>query len=62
MKIWNVTFVKTHLIECKEINKHKKEYEKPLEYEEILKANLQNELIIVRHFIENMKIRSKLKI
>ena len=52
----------THLIECNEINKHKKEYEKPPEYEEIQKTNVQNQLKIVRHFIQNMKIRSKLKI
>ena len=51
-----------HLIECNEVNKYKKEYEKPPEYEEIQKTNVQNQLKIVRHFIQNMKIRSKLKI
>ena len=50
-----------HLIECKEINNHKKEYEKPPEYEELLKKNVQNQLKIVRHFLQNIKIRERIK-
>ena len=50
-----------HLIEYNEINKCKKEYEKPPEYEEILKTNVQNQLKIVRHFLQNMDIRRKWK-
>ena len=50
-----------HFIECNEINKCKKEYEKPPEYEEILKTNVQNQLRIVWHFLQNMDIRRKWK-
>ena len=31
------------------------------EYEELYKRNVQNQVIIARHFLENMKIRKKLK-
>ena len=50
-----------HLIECNEINKGKKEYEKPPDYEEMLKTNVQNQLEIVRNFLQNMDIRRKWK-
>ena len=50
-----------HLIECKEINKNEREYEKPPEYEELFKTNIQNQLKLVRKFLKNIKIREKMK-
>ena len=50
-----------HIIECKEIIKEKKEDKELPEYEELYKRNVQNQVIIARHFLENMKIRKKLK-
>ena len=50
-----------HIIECSEINKGKKEYEKLPDYEELYKRNVRNQVLIVRHFLENMKMRKKVK-
>ena len=50
-----------HIIECTEINKGKNEYKKLPEYEELYKRNVKNQILIVRHFLENMKRRKKVK-
>ena len=50
-----------HIIECSEINKGKKEYEKLPDYEELYKRNVRNQVLIVRHFLENIKMRKKVK-
>ena len=50
-----------HIIDCPLINKERKDYEKPPEYEELYQRNIQNQLKIVKHFLENMKIKKKLK-
>ena len=50
-----------HIIECPVINKERNEYEKPPEYEELNTKNVHNQVKIVRHFLENMKIRKTLK-
>jgi len=50
-----------HIIECTEINKEKKEYEKLPDYEELYKRNVKSQVLIARHFLENMKIRKNVK-
>ena len=50
-----------HIIECTEINKGKNDYEKLPDYEELHKRNVKNQVLIVRHFLENIKMRKKVK-
>ena len=50
-----------HIIECTEINKEKKEYEKLPDYEELYKRNVKSQVLIARHFLENMKMRKNVK-
>ena len=50
-----------HVIECTEINKGKQEYETLPDYEELFKRNVKNQVLIARHFLENMKMRNKVK-
>ena len=50
-----------HVIECTEINKGKQENETLPDYEELFKRNVKNQVLIARHFLENMKMRNKVK-
>ena len=50
-----------HIIEYKEINKNRKEEKIIPKYEELYKRNVKNQVIIVRHFLENMKMKKKLE-
>ena len=50
-----------HLIECNEINKGKKEYGKPPDYEEMLETSVQNQLKIVRHFFTKHGYKKKME-
>ena len=43
---------------CKKLNKF--ENETKIEYDEILKSNVRNQIQIARKFIENLKIRNQL--
>ena len=49
-----------HIIICKELNKSENE-EKIPDFEEIYKGNINNQVKIVRKFLENMKKRRKLE-
>ena len=48
-----------HIIQCKEINKMRKCYEKPPEYEELFGRNVEKQVKLVQHFMENVKIKEK---
>ena len=46
---------------CVELNKHGRQTdEKDIEYEEILKQNVKNQMKIMKKFRENMSIRGKM--
>ena len=47
-----------HIMHCKRLNKT--ENKMILKYDEILKRNVKKQLLIVRRFIENMKIRKQI--
>ena len=49
-----------HIIICKELNKSENE-EKIPDFEEIYKGNINNQVKIIRKFLENMKKRRKLE-
>ena len=50
-----------HIIYCKEINKKNENYIKLPEYEEIYNGNVNSQIMIAKRFMENVKIREKLK-
>ena len=50
-----------HIIECKEISKHKKNVTKRLDYEKLFGENVRKQMEIANDFIESMKIKSKLE-
>ena len=50
-----------HIIECKEINKNRKEEKILPKYEELFKRNVKNQVTIVRHFLENMKMKKTME-
>ena len=50
-----------HIIECKEINKNRKEEKIIPKYEELFKRNVKNQVTIVRHFLENMKLKKTME-
>ena len=50
-----------HMIECREILKHKKTNIKPPDFDELFKGNFKKQLEIAQTFLESMKIKEKLK-
>ena len=50
-----------HIIECIEINKMKKGNEKPHDYDEIYSRNVEKQISIARIFLENIKIKKKIR-
>ena len=50
-----------HIIYCKEINNKNENYIKLPEYEEIYNGNVNSQIMIAKRFMENVKIREKLK-
>ena len=50
-----------HIIECKEINKNRKEEKILPKYKELYKRNVKNQVSIVRHFLENMKMKKTME-
>ena len=50
-----------HIIECTEIWKHKETNIKPPDYDDLFKGNSKYQLEIAKTFIENMKIKEKIK-
>ena len=50
-----------HIINCIEINKQLQNIEDIPKYEEICSGHVKKQIIIARQFIQNMKIRNKLR-
>ena len=50
-----------HIMECMEILKLRKSFTKPPEYNKLFDGNLESQLEISKHFLENMKIKKKTK-
>ena len=48
-----------HIIQCKEINKIRKDRIKPPEYEGLYENNVEKQVNLVWHFLENVKIKEK---
>ena len=48
-----------HVIKCKAINEIRENYKKPPEYEELYKSNVEKQVNLVQHFLENIKIKEK---
>ena len=50
-----------HVINCIELNKYGRQpNEKDIEYEELFKQNVKNQMKIMKKFRENMSIRGKI--
>ena len=47
-------------MECTEILKLRKSYTKPPDYNKLFNGNLESQLEMSKHFLENMKIKEKL--
>ena len=51
-----------HIINCIELNKYARQNDrKNIEYEEIFKQNVRNQMVIMKKFRENMRIREKME-
>ena len=48
-----------HIIQCKEINRIRKDKKEPPEYEGLYENNVEKQVNLVRHFLENVKIKEK---
>ena len=48
-----------HIIQCKEINRIRKNKKEPPEYEGLYENNVEKQVNLVRHFLENVKIKEK---
>ena len=46
-------------MQCKAINEIRKNYKNIEEYEELYKSNVEKQVNLVQHFLENMKIKEK---